>query len=698
MKKFRLFLLFFLLTGGGAAIAQTGEEEIDLKNEPVYRNLSKALRNADKVYKLNLSKENLKEFPEDILKLKELRYLTLDSNLITSIPAGISGLQKMSYFSISGNLLTEIPGSFGELSNLEYVYLDNNQITSLPVEFFKLAKLRELFINSNQISSLPREIKVLKELRRLVAANNKLTGLPDEIGYVYNLRKLSLSKNQIKELPEHFYELNNLTGLYLSKNQLEKLDPKINKLNKMETLALDGNKLQSLPPEIGELIELKYLYLEENKLDSLPKEMSELFKLKELFIGDNAIKKIPVEYNRLTNLTYLNVKGLTLQPFPQVMYDLQNKGTKIVGLTTNELYNAKVLLSSARNKRLVENFPEAIKKFEQLISLDTNNVIAMSELASLYLNAGEFDKASALCKRALTKNASEKTLDELRTTYSNSLNRTSQSELIIKSFEAKIQAEPSKADPLFYLGKYYFDQLKMDDAKRLFLQAIKVDPFHADSHFYLAVIFLKEDKKDLFVLSALRSFELQPGTIKTSTMFPFVLTKLKMRSGKTNSKGNISYFDSYIIRNESNEIVYKSESPQSDLLVAILSESLQNAGAKGEVTYKDSTGTETDGKLSKELSEQLFYTGKSNTEIFQIEFKKLCENYSAVTKPEEKVFWDYYFPFYDAIIKGEHFETYSNIINDIRGFDPKNAKWLKTNAAKHSKYTDWMKKFSWQKP
>ncbi len=682
-----IFLVFFFFSQLNS-FGQYPSDEINLSDKPVYYSLSKALRNASEVYKLNLSNKDLKEFPEDIFKLKELRYLILDSNKISSIPPQIAELHKLKCLSFSTNNIKELPSEIGSLSELRYFYVDHNQLSVLPPEFYKLAKLEEVFINSNQLTVIAPEIKVLKELRRLVAANNKFESIPDEIGYLYNLKKLSISNNLIKELPEHFYELTNLINLYFSENQLIEIDAKINKLNKLEVLALDKNKIKSLPPETGELIELTSLYIEENLLDSVPKEIGDLFKLKELFMGNNPMKVIPTRFNHLSNLKYLNIKDLVLQPFPQVLYDLQNNGTKIVGLTTNELYQAKIILSQARNKKLTENYPQAILKYEQLIKLDTNNVMVMSELASAYLLNSEYDKSAVLCRRALTKNASQKTLEEVRTTLSNSLNKTNKFDLVVNEYLAKIKSDSTNPNVYFDLGKFYFDQQKFEEAQKVFFKAVKIDPNHAESHFYLAILFLQADKDDLFVLSALRLFELEPNSTKTKTTFPFILTRMKMKSG-VEKRGSTSYFDSYIIRNENNEIVYKSESPQADLLTAMLSDLIKN-----DVYTNDKDSSDTDS-IAIKVMEAVLYTNKSNTEIFQLELTNKTKKTDQ--KEEDKVFWNYYLPYYSEIIENGYLETYSNIINSIRGNDPKNAKWLKANIDKVDKYVAWNKKFKWLK-
>ena len=667
----------------------TGDTDNNNSEKVVYHSLSKALRNADKVYKLNLSNKDLKEFPEDILKLKELRYLILDSNQITTIPPEINKLENLKCLSLSHNLIQELPTSTGDLSNLKYLYFDNNKISVLPSSFFKLAQLEDLFISYNNLTFLPPEIRVLKELKSLQASNNQFGEIPDEIGYLYNLEFLSMTNNHIKNLPEHFYELTNLKALFLSENELIEIDPKIIKFDKLETLAIDKNKLTSLPSSIGDLSELRNLYFEHNKIDSLPKEIGNLFNLKELFFGDNPIKEIPVSYNRLTNLQFLNIKNLSFQPFPQALYDIQNNGTKIVGLTTNELYQAKLLLSQARNRKLTENYDEAITKYETLIKLDTNNVAAMSELAGIYLLKGEYDKAANICQRGLSKNASQKTLDEIRSTYSNSLNRTNKYDLIINSYTAKIKADSNNANSYFELGKFYYDQKKYEEAKTTFMQALKVDPSHANSHFYFAVVCLDQDQEKLFILSSLQLFMLEPDSRKTATTFPFLLTRMKMRSGVESKKGTTSYFDSYIIRNESNEIVYKSESPQADILSAMLSDIMKSDKFSNDTSQTD--------EGLKKIVQAALYTNKNNVEIFQLELERICKNDTATIKEENRKFYDYYLPYYADLITSGNLETFSYLINSYRSNDSYITKWLKNNSEKVEKFKLWNKNYKWIK-
>src|SRR2546425_3369319 len=92
MNKNFVHILFFF-----SMFAQAQEPSVQLIDDTnyIYRSLSAALVNPDIVFRLNLSKHKLKEFPADIFKFKNLRELDLSHNKIDSIPAKIGTLYNL---------------------------------------------------------------------------------------------------------------------------------------------------------------------------------------------------------------------------------------------------------------------------------------------------------------------------------------------------------------------------------------------------------------------------------------------------------------------------------------------------------------------------------------------------------------------------------------------------------------------------
>lgn len=165
---FKIVFFAFILFVSSKLTAQTPlYDSLTLDTMQAFTSLEEALKNPEKVIKLELRKKKLKSFPLDILKFKNLQYLDLSKNDIKEIPAEIAELKNLQYFSISKNSLEALPNQIGELENLYYLNANQNELTVIPYQIGKLSKLRYLDLWSNNIENFPNELKDLKNLKVL---------------------------------------------------------------------------------------------------------------------------------------------------------------------------------------------------------------------------------------------------------------------------------------------------------------------------------------------------------------------------------------------------------------------------------------------------------------------------------------------------------------------------------------------------
>jgi len=162
---FKINLVLLLLLGSGKLFSQTVLlDSLVLDTMRAYTSLEEALKNPEKVIKLELRRKKFKSFPMEILKFTNLQYLDLTKNNITELPAEISQLENLQYLSISKNGLEEFPPQIGDLKNLFYLNANQNELTSIPPTIGKLTKLKNLDLWSNNIDRFPDELKDLKSL------------------------------------------------------------------------------------------------------------------------------------------------------------------------------------------------------------------------------------------------------------------------------------------------------------------------------------------------------------------------------------------------------------------------------------------------------------------------------------------------------------------------------------------------------
>ncbi|HEY1038081.1 MAG TPA: leucine-rich repeat domain-containing protein [Bacteroidia bacterium] len=132
-----------------------------------YTSLVEAMKEPDKVIKLQLRKQRLKTFPKEIFMFKNLQYLDLGKNNIKLIPDSIGVLTNLQYLDVSRNIIEQISGNIGKLTNLFYLNLNNNEFSSLPPQMGNLTKLRTLDLWSNNLDDFPEALKGMKSLQVL---------------------------------------------------------------------------------------------------------------------------------------------------------------------------------------------------------------------------------------------------------------------------------------------------------------------------------------------------------------------------------------------------------------------------------------------------------------------------------------------------------------------------------------------------
>uniref|UniRef100_A0A8C9TCH1 Uncharacterized protein n=1 Tax=Scleropages formosus TaxID=113540 RepID=A0A8C9TCH1_SCLFO len=101
---------------------------------------------------LNLTRNQIVEFPKELKELHHLEKLYLSQNNIRSIPEGVfSCLSKLSFLRLNTNRLVELPSDVCQCQNLRYVNLSNNYLNDLNV-LVGLPRLEELYVDNNRIA------------------------------------------------------------------------------------------------------------------------------------------------------------------------------------------------------------------------------------------------------------------------------------------------------------------------------------------------------------------------------------------------------------------------------------------------------------------------------------------------------------------------------------------------------------------
>lgn len=128
---------------------------------------------------LNLCRNEISSFPEEIGELHHLKKLYINQNIIKCIPDHVfSRLQRLEFLKLSTNRLSELPSDINQCESLTYVNVSNNYLKDLQA-LVGLPKLQELHVENNKLTDLPEEL--FTNLTMFKATGNQLRKPPEDI-------------------------------------------------------------------------------------------------------------------------------------------------------------------------------------------------------------------------------------------------------------------------------------------------------------------------------------------------------------------------------------------------------------------------------------------------------------------------------------------------------------------------------------
>lgn len=130
---------------------------------------------------------------------EKVESIDLSFNELVEWPIDPATLPKLSELRIECNLLDELPESIGRCARLEILDCAMNGLKRLPSSIARLENLRVLDCAVNELVTLPDEITVLRSLRRLNLSANELRTLPADLSGLVALELLDLRGNPLAD-------------------------------------------------------------------------------------------------------------------------------------------------------------------------------------------------------------------------------------------------------------------------------------------------------------------------------------------------------------------------------------------------------------------------------------------------------------------------------------------------------------------
>lgn len=237
------------------------------------------------------------EISEDFFNLKEIKYLGFINCTLKNVNLErISEFKNLEALDFYGSDIEELPEAVLKLKNLKVLSLMFTGVSDLPASLSVLQNIQYLGLNGSKIRQVPKVVMNLINLRSLYLGKTSIDELPQELSQLTKLEYLAIWETNLHELPEWICTLHELRGLYLGRTKgICALPCSFGELKKLEDLSLDGTGIENLPDSFGHLTNLEQLNLENTKIHRLP-EFMEMPNLKYCNLSNLEIEKIPREF------------------------------------------------------------------------------------------------------------------------------------------------------------------------------------------------------------------------------------------------------------------------------------------------------------------------------------------------------------------------------------------------------------------
>jgi Leucine-rich repeat (LRR) protein len=148
-------------------------------SEDVLDKLSQSIANKSTV--IDLSDNNLADFPQELMAGDFIEELDLSNNPIDNCPSWIKNLKKLKRLNLSSCELTELPEELAKLKSLEILLLANSEFDVFPPVISQLQCLKELDLECCGIKRTPENRTQLSRLEILNLSQNELCLLLEEL-------------------------------------------------------------------------------------------------------------------------------------------------------------------------------------------------------------------------------------------------------------------------------------------------------------------------------------------------------------------------------------------------------------------------------------------------------------------------------------------------------------------------------------
>ena len=318
-------------------------------------------------------------------------------------------------------------------------------------------------------------------------------------------------------------------------------------------------------------------------------------------------------------------------------------------------------------------YDEAVVRYQQVLTTEPANSIALSELALTYNALDRNAEAAAICEKLLK--ADPRVGQSVYVTYGNSLDGLKKPKDAVRAYEQGLKYFPDSYSLYFNTGVAQARNGQVPASIGSFQQAVTLNPNHASSHMSLGVMQLSSGTRIPGLLALSRFLALEPRGARAMQRLP-MLDKA-MNSGVTRTGENA------VTINISSAALAGANSKDNGP---------DNFGS-AEMLLSLSSAAMLDKSLNKDVPPPA-----NAIERFVRQFDSLCKGLGELSDKQKGFTWNYYVPYFVEMQQKGFVPAFSYLVHASQTEAPEVQQWLVAHPNEVAVFQEWSKSYVWPKP
>lgn len=330
--------------------------------------------------------------------------------------------------------------------------------------------------------------------------------------------------------------------------------------------------------------------------------------------------------------------------------------------------NSSTLIKEGTSLHDQGKYEAAIKKYNQVLLSDKDNLLALAEKAYSLMALQEYSQAISACKKALKLSSNSPALELVYTTYGNALDLSGKPKNAVKIYNKGLKAFPDFYSLYYNKGVTLSGLNNIDGAIEAFENSATANPSHSSSFLALGRMLEMQKKNIPAFLSYLRFHIIEPDSKRAKENFKIV-QNLVFSNVKKTGENSISI---NIPVSAVADLENKKKKPENSFRSIELILSMQSALDLGENTEN-----------------------KTEVERFEEKISSMFEVMEESKKENSGFYWEFVAPYFMKLHK-ENFEKIVAYLVFSNQDEPEINDWISNNNGKILDFYEWSNEYKWK--